>query len=193
MKTTPKIIGIIANSNEGKSNLIYWIIETLKKDYRFKIYAYGLRSSIKFINSVHSIPEIEQIKDSIVVIDEMESLFDFGNRKIRRNIENTIRLIYHNNNVLLLCGLGENFKKFISAKLNIVIFKKITFSDLINGSRAKNIISDYYGMEKGTSILNLNKNEALVFDGNSYNKIEIPYLKEYDLKSKNVPIIVLKR
>ena len=47
-------------------------------------------------------------------------------------------------------------------------------------------------METGTSILDLELNEALIYDGSHYYKINIPYLKEYDLKIKNVPIIVPK-
>ena len=115
---TPKIIGLIANVNEGKSNAIYWILETLNKDFTFNIFVYGLRCEVPNTMKIYSVNELEQIKDSVIILDEFSSLFDVENRKMRRQIENTLRLIFHNNNVLLLCGLGENFKKFISAKLS---------------------------------------------------------------------------
>ncbi len=188
----PKVIGLIGNANEAKSNLIYWLLDELKKDYKFKVYVYGLRCPVTNTIQVHSIEEIEQVKDSILIIDEMTSLFDLDNRKVKAQIENTIRLIFHNNNILLLCGLGENFKKFLSAKLTAVIFKKTTIADLINGSTIKRIVISYKGNERGNSILNLELNEAIIYDGEHYYKTDIPYMKVYDTKAKNVSILVPK-
>jgi len=188
----PKVIGLIGNANEAKSNMIYWVLDFLKKDYKFKVYVYGLRCEFPNTIQVHSVGEIEQVKDSILIVDEMTSLFDLDNRKVKAQIENTIRLIFHNNNILLICGLGENFKKFLSAKLSVVIFKKVTLADMINGSTVKNILMDYKGNERGQSILNLALGEALIYDGVHYHKIDVPYLPKYDTKAKNVPILVRK-
>lgn len=188
----PKVISIVGNANTAKSNLIYYILDELKKDFKFKVYVYGLRCPVSNTTQVHSVEEIEQVQNSLIIIDEMTSLFDLDNRKVKAQIENTIRLIFHNNNILLVCGLGENFKKFLSAKLTAVIFKKVTIADLINGSTVKNIIMSYKGNERGNSILNLGLGEAIVFDGLHYTKIDVPYLKKYDSKSKNVPILEKK-
>ena len=186
----PRIIGLVGNANEAKSNLIYWLLDKLNKKYKFKLYVYGLRCDFPNTIKVSSVDEIEQVEDSIIIIDEMISLFDLDNRKVKATVENTLRLIYHNNNSLLLCGLGENFKKFLSAKLDAVIFKKVTLADLINGSAMKNIIMAYKGLERGSSILNLGKGEALFYDGNHYEKMDIPYLKKYDTKRGNNPILI---
>jgi hypothetical protein len=185
----PKVIGLVANANEGKSNTLYYILDELNKKYSFKTFAYGLRNVIKGVQIVNSVPELEQIKDSIIIIDEMSSLFDLDNRKIKNQIENMIRLIFHNNNILLLAGLGENFKKFISSKLHVIIYKKVLLSDLINGSAVKNHIIAYKGHELGSTVLNLDIDEALIFDGNHYEKVKIPYLPQYDTKSNNVEIL----
>jgi len=188
----PSIVGLVGNANEAKSNLIYYILDTLKKDFKFKVYVYGLRCNVLNTTIVHSVEEIEQVQNSIIIVDEMENLFDFSDRKVKKQIEKTIRLIFHNNNILFLCGLGENFKKFLSAKLSVVIYKKTTIADLINGSVVKRIVLKYEGAEKGSNILHLNLDEALVFDGLHYEKIKIPYLKQYDTKASNVPILVRK-
>jgi len=188
----PKIIGLCANANEGKTNTIYYILKQLQHDYSFNVHTYGLRLNFPKTEQIHSVEELEQIKNSIIIIDEMFSLFDLDNRKIKSQIENTLRLIFHNNNILLLCGLGENFKKFIAAKLNAIIFKKITFKDMINGSGIKNVAMNYKGNEAGSTILNLEINEALVYDGLHYHKITVDYMKEYDTKLKNVDILTLK-
>lgn len=188
----PKILGLIGNSNSGKSNLIYWLLRDLSEFYDFKTYSYGLRNEIEGVKKIFSVSELEQIKDSIIMIDELSSLFDFEDRKERGRIEKTIRVIHHNNNVLLLCGTGENFKKFISAKLSAIFFKKTAISDLINGSRAKEIMLGYNGDEMGSTTLNLEHNEAVLWDGTSYKKLVIPYLEIYDMKQANVPILVPK-
>ena len=88
--------------------------------------------------------------------------------------------------------MPENFKKFISAKLSVLIFKKIKINDLINGSGVKEDILSYRGEELGSSILDIPTDKALIFDGKHYDIIEIPYLKEFDTKKENVPILVSK-
>lgn len=188
----PKIIGLCGNANEAKSNLIYFLLESLKKEFKFKVYVYGLRCKVMNTIQVYSVEEIEQVQNSIIIIDEMENLFDFSDRKVKKQIERTIRLIFHNNNILFLCGLGENFKKFLSAKLSVFIFKKTTIADLINGSVVKRVVTKYEGQEKGSNILHLKLDEALIYDGVHYSKLKIPYLKEYDTKANNVPILVRK-
>lgn len=189
----PKIIGLVGDVNEGKSNTIYYLIKTLQEFGDFNLYAYGLKRKLKGSVEVKSLNEIEDVKNSIIIIDEVFSLFDLDNRKAKRDIEKSLRLIFHKNNIILLCGVGENFKKFLSAKLDIIIYKKVTFDDLINGSRVKNKILAYQGEEKGTTILGLEVGEALVFDGLHYHKIKIPYLENYDSKKGNKPIITVKK
>lgn len=188
----PKIIAIIGDANSGKSNLIYHLIKDLKNGFNFKLYTFGLRKEIEGAKAIWSINELEDIKDSVIFIDEFFNLFDLEDRKKKQQVESTIRLIFHNNNVLVLCGLPENFKKFISAKANITIYKKVSFDDFINGSKAKRDVLSYEGYEKGSKILNLGKNEILLHD-DSYQKYSIPYLKEYDTKKDNVPILVEKK
>jgi AAA+ ATPase superfamily predicted ATPase len=187
----PKILCIVGDVNSGKSNLIYDIIKDLRKEGKFNLVTYGLRNEIPNSLTIYSVEELEQVRNSVIIIDELFSLWDLENRKIKRQIENSLRLINHNNNILILCAVPENVKKFLSGKVDAWLFKKSTISDFINGSKVKQIVVDYKGSERGTSILNLKKDEAILFDGN-YHKINIPYHKEYDTKLKNVPIFVPK-
>ena len=189
----PKIIGLVADADEGKSNLIYHVLDSLSTQYTYKLFTYGLRCKVSHTIEIKSVTELEQIKNSIIIIDEMFSLFDLDNRKSKASIEKTFRLIFHNNNVVLLCGLGENFKKFLSAKLNAVIFKKVTISDLINGSQLKNIVTRCKSVQVGSEIVNLEKSEAIIYDGEHYYDIKIPYLEKYDSKKKNIKILVPKK
>jgi len=181
---SPKIIGICGDTNCAKSNLVYSLIKTLQDKYTFNLYSYGLKFDVGE-QKIYSVEELESIRDSIIFADEFFTLFDLEDRKKRRQIENSLRLIFHNNNVFILCGLPDNFKKFISSRLDMIFFKKSTLSNFINGSQIKNIAISYRGSELGSSILNIDVGDTLFYDGSHYNLISIPYLENYDSKKKN--------
>ena len=52
----------------------------------------------------------------------------------------------------------------------MIIYFKSTIADFINGSRVKNICLDYKGEELGSSVLELEPYEALIYNKN-YKKI----------------------
>lgn len=184
----PKVMGVLADVNEGKSNFLYHIIKELTSKFTLDLYVYGLRKKLEGTIIINSLVELEAIRNSVIILDEFANLFDLDDRKKRRQIENTLRLIHHNNNILLLCGIPENFKKFISAKLSVLMYKRVTYDDLINGSRAKRIITDYSGDKRGSYLLNMEINEVLIFT-DRYDIIEIPYLEEFDTKKGNMKIV----
>ena len=184
----PKLIGLIGNVNVGKSNLIYHIIEELRKDSDFNLVTFGLKSVIKNSKQIWSLEELEQVTNSLIVIDETFSLFDIDNRTKKKQIEETFRLLHHNNNILIMSLLPENCKKFISSKLDAMIFKKCSMADFINGSTAKRIATNYRGPEKGTTLLDIKVDKALIFDS-TYSVIDVPYLPAHDSKKGNQQII----
>jgi len=185
----PKLIGLVADANEGKSNLIYWAIKALRDDYKFGLFSYGLRAHVVGEQKIYSVEQLEIIHDSIIIIDEFASMFDIDDRKEKKQIEQTLRLIFHNNNVVLLCGLPENFKKFIASKLSCIIYKRCALKDFINGSRVKQVAYNYRGSELGAAVLNVEKDKAIVYDGSHYHKVTIPYILEGDTKRDNAPIL----
>lgn len=190
----PKIIGILGNVNEAKSNMVYYLIEELEKEFNFNLVHFGLKADIVG-KRINSIKELEQIRDSIIFLDELGTLFDFDDRRKKRLIEQTLRMISHNNNILVLISVPETFKKFISAKLDIIIYKKCFYQDFINGSKVKSVIMDFTDTEniKGSSLLNIDKDKALVYNGDYYNLINVPYLPKYDTKKKNCSILCSKK
>lgn len=188
----PKIIAVIGDVNTGKSMLLYHLLHSLSTTSKFNLFTYGLRTPIKNAIEIFSVAEMEQIRDSFIIIDELSSLFDLDNRKVKSQIENTLRLLNHNNNIIVVCGTPENFKKFLSAKIDIAFYNKSTLSDFINGSRVKNILMSYRGNERGTEVLNLPVEEVLCFDGQHYHKMIVPYYKKYDSKKTNAKIFVRK-
>lgn len=189
MFDTPKIIAVVGDVNEAKSNLLYYLLDELRGIGKFNLYTYGLRSNIAGAVKIFSVNELEQIKNSVIILDELMSLWDLDNRKSKKQIENSLRLIHHNNNVLVICALPENLKKFICGKVNQWLFKKCTLADFIQGSRASRICNEYKGVELGSSVLTMNKGEALYFNGEHYTKIDVPYMKKHDSKKNNVKIV----
>ena len=188
----PSIIGIIADVNEGKTNLIHYLIDELKKEYSFNLVTFGLKSEIEGTKTINSLEQLEDCRDSLIFLDEFYTLFDLDDRKKKRQIERTFRLINHNNNILVLAGVPENFKKFISSKITTCFYKRVKINDFINGSSVKQNITSYEGKGMGSKMLNLRKDEVLVFDGD-YEIFKIPYLKEYDSKLNNKDIFVEKK
>lgn len=184
----PQIISIVSDVNQGKSNLVYHLIKELTENFQFNLYTYGLRYDLPLAKQINSLAELEKIRDSVIFLDEFQSLFNLEDRKCKQLIEQTLRLIHHNNNILVLIGVAENFKKFISSRISVVFYKQVTFENFINGSSIKNKIMNYCGYEKGSSLLKLEVDEVIVFDG-SYTKYKIPYLPEFDSKKQNINIL----
>lgn len=183
----PKVIALIGNTNSGKSNTIYHIIDTMRGKAEFSLYTFGLKYHLPGAQEIWSLEELEDIENSLIIIDEALSLFDLDNRAKKQQIEQTLRLIHHNNNILLVCMLPENCKKFLAAKIDVMIFKKCAMSDFINGSYAKRVAQNYRGPEAGTAVLGIKVDQALIFDG-KYTKIDIPYIEKFDSKKGNIPI-----
>lgn len=194
----PKLISIIGNTNSGKSNLIYHIVDTLQKESVFNLVTFGLKYSLPGAHEIWSLEELENIENSLIITDETFSLFDLDNRTKKKQIEQTLRLLHHQNNVLLLSLLPENCKKFIASKIDAMIFKKCTLGDFINGSLVKRVATQYKGPEAGTSLLGIKVNNALVYDG-SFKMWDVPYIEKYDSKKnnesifKNKPVFLKKK
>jgi hypothetical protein len=186
---SPKLIGVVGDANSGKSNMLYFIIKALRAKHNFSLYTYGMRVNLVGEQKIYSVERLETIQNSIILIDEFASLFDLDDRKEKKQVEHTLRLIFHNNNVVLFCGLPENYKKFIAAKLGAMIFKKCALSDFINGSRVKSVAFNCEIDEKGAAMFAIPTDQAIVYDGLDYHKVQIPYLPESDTKAKNTSIL----
>lgn len=184
---SPSIIGIVGDTNEGKSMLLYNIIKRLV-DMGAKVSGYSLRVKINGVEDFYSIGEMEEKRNEVICIDEFYELFELENRQKARQIERVIRLINHRNNTLILCGTPDNFKKFISNQLKVILYKTSTIGSFINGSSVKAICLNYRGFELGVNKLVVDKDEFIFFDGN-YKKMKFDYLPEYDTKRKNVKIV----
>lgn len=189
-----RAIGIIADPNSGKSNTIYHCIKALQANYTAKMYAYGLRVMFEGVQRINSIEELEKITNSVIFLDEFPSLFSLSNRRQTEKFEESMRKIYHSNNIVVICGLPHNFNKFLSSLLNAIIFKQCTLVDFIQRSPAERIIASFSPatgshIQKGSRMLTMPKDTALIYDGDHYWDVDVPYVEEGDAKRFNVPIL----
>jgi len=178
---------LMSRSDEGKTHTLCTIIEEYKKQFNGNVTTFGFRDellNLLNVNSFSSLIELEEIRNSIIIVDEVGSLFDLENRTKRRQIENTLRLVNHRNNKILLSGLPSDFKRFLCAKSRVFLFKSLVVSEMINGSFAKEILIQYRGPELGTHALLLEKDTLLCYDGHFW-KERVQYNEAYDTKKEN--------
>lgn len=192
-----RAIGLIGDPNVGKSNVIYHIIKALQEKYETKMYAYGLRVMFEGVQRINSIEELERLTNSVVFLDEFPSLFSLNNRRQVEKFEESMRKIYHSNNIVIVCGLPHNFNKFLSGLLNAIIFKQSTLIDFIQRSPAERIIASFSpaigsSIQKGSRMLTMPKDIALVYDGEHYYDADVPYIVDGDAKRFNLPILIPK-
>ena len=196
-----KIIGVCADVDQGKSNLIYAIINELKTKWAFNennLYSYALPVWVGE-QKIKSVEELELIQNSVIILDEFFMFLDLDDRKKVKQLAAMMQRVKHANNVVIMCGLPFNFNKFISSQMEIKIYKQTTLKNLINGSPMKDVISSYTGAEKGSSILRLEKDKALVYGLKNektgiphYQLAKVPHMKEYDVK-RLLPSILVPR
>ena len=178
---------LMSRSDEGKTHTLCTLIEEYKRQFNGVVTTFGFRDElIDLLNvkSFSSLIELEEIRNSIIIVDEVGSLFDLENRTKRHLIESTLRLVNHRGNKILLSGLPSDFKKFLCAKAKVFLFKTLMISDLINGSLAKEILLQYRGPGLGTYTLLFDKGTMLCYDGKFWVE-SCSYNEKFDTKKNN--------
>lgn len=189
-----RAIGIIADINQGKSNVIYHCIKEIHRKYEDKIYSYGLHLDIDGVTKINMIEELEGISNSFIFIDEYTSLFSVKNARQKEKFEATMRTIFHHtsNNTVIICGLPHNFDKFLSGLLQVLVFKQCRLEDFIQRSSPQQAVSSFspaglHFASKGSAILKMPKNIALIYEvanpASKWSEVEIPYEKDCDTKA----------
>ncbi len=178
---------LMARSDEGKTMYLADLIKQYKAKYNGDVHVFGVNKQV--ISKLGAIPfdsllQLEKIQNSIIIADEIGTLFDLENRKYRKQVENILRLVNHNGNKIVASGLPSDFKKFLCAKAKCFIFKTLNITDMINGSLAKEILLQYKGNGVGVYSFQIAKNEALIYDGDYYTE-SVKYEKDFDTKKDN--------
>ena len=185
---------LMSKTNEAKTSFMCELIKEYKDKYSGNVFAFGFNPELVTklgIKPFSSLLELENITNSIIFIDEVKVIFELENRKKAIQIDNILRLVEHKGNKIFLSGLPSDFKKFVCAKTICFCYKSLEITDLINGSRAKEILLQYRGREIGSFGLHLPKEEVLCYDGEFW-KESFPYRKEFDTKLSNCDLFCAK-
>jgi hypothetical protein len=187
--TEPRVVGIIGDIGSSKSNTAYFIIDQLLEIYDMNLYTFGLRKKIKGSIAIFQVSELERLRNAIVFLDEANLLLDIENRTKKKKIQEMFQLLAHNNCHVTLISPPNTFKKFLSAKLDAMILHEITIAQCINRSYVADTVQTYSGLERGSTMLSLQRGKAILFDGLHYHPVSIPYMKDADTKKDNPPLL----
>lgn len=182
----PCAVGVIADRNNGKSMLLYNIIDFSLK-HSVPAYAFGLEVLPDGVQELNTLEQLERLKDCVVIVDEFGSFFNLKDGKSVVKMESVFRRLHHDNKRLILSGTPDNFNKFVSSNLDVFAFKGVTFKQLVNGSSAKEVATSFKGQFARFSFLDVPLDKVLLYDRlkHSFSSLSVPYLEQYDTKKNN--------
>lgn len=193
-----RVIGVVADKNQGKSNLLYHMIDIIRRDAPdTKVTGFRLSVKISGVLMLNSLAELSRVSNSFIIIDELKTLVDLDNRTEVKTLMTILQTLYHphRNNTVILCGLAHNFNGKISGELEAVIFKQTTLISIIKRSNLDYILRSLQSegaASRNEYTLVMPKEGALVYHprmAKNWHYIEIPYLPQYDVKADNEPVI----
>ena len=191
-----RVIGVVADKNQGKSNLVYNIIHTIQRRApETNVVGFRLFHKIPGVLYLNTLTELAKIRDSYIIIDELKTIVDTDNRRETNVFLEILQTLYHSNNTVVVSGLGHNFNGKISGELEAIIFKQTTLISIIKRSNIDYILRALRHEGKASKneyTLTMPIEGALVYHPHkkkNWHYIEIPYLESADTKKDNKPVI----
>lgn len=196
-----RVIGIVADKDQGKSMLMYNMAEIIRQNAP-ETSLVGFRMSIKVpgMLMLNTMTELSKVSNSFIFIDELKTFVDTDNRTEMRVFLSLLQTLYHpyRNNTIVLCGLAHNFNGKISGELEAIIFKQTTLISIIKRSNLDYILRSLQSEGKASKneyTLVMPKDTALIYHPRmkkNWHCIDVPYLSEYDVKKDNPSVIKWK-
>lgn len=188
-----KIVGIVGSVSSGKTTTMLDMLDYTLEKYDTNVVCYFYHSEYKDryadkVAFVNLIDELENVHDSFIFIDEFLELFMLNDRHSIEMVKRVLFQIEHNNNILVLAGLPEYFKKFVSSFVRCWVLHRLNFSELINGSALKKYVNALSGDFVGGTMLNLNAGQF--FSMNRLHQVVIKGL--FDKKAENIDLFTPK-
>lgn len=190
-----RVLGVVADPNEGKSNVVKHLISIFQeraKETRIVTYALPWMPGV---HSIHRVDDLERVQNSFVIIDEFADMIDMNNARQRKRLFDTIRVINHPraNNIVILMGMARDFNGKLAGMIQAYIIKSLTIADAVQRSTLHNFVNTYSGgfrVRKGANVIDMPKDIALIHVvGGNTDEVEVPYVKEYDTKLQNKPVV----
>jgi hypothetical protein len=193
-----RVIGVIADKNQGKSNLLYHMIDIIQKNApQTQIVGFRLSITPPGVLSLNTLVELSMVHDSVIIIDELKTLVDTDNRTEMRKLMTILQTLYHpyRNNRVILCGLAHNFNGKLSGELEAIIFKQTTLISVVQRSRLDYVLRQFTA--EGEAVKNeftlvMPRDGALIYHpglDKQWHYVKVPYMRDYDVKASNKPVI----
>jgi hypothetical protein len=198
---TTRVIGLVGDKNQGKSGVLYAICDIIKrKAPETKIVGFRMQASFPGMLMLNDMTELSLVRNSVIHLDELKTFVDTDNRTEFNDFMSILQTINHphRNNIIILSGLAHNFNGKLSGELDVVIFKQTTMISIIKRSMLDNILKGFKqqgSITKDKYMLSMEKDEALIYNPKMekrWHNITVPYLKQYDVKRDNEPVIKWK-
>ncbi len=194
-----RVIGVVADKNQGKSNLLYNIIKILQRDApATNIVGFRLFARVPGVLYLNTLTELAKIRDSYILIDELKTIVDTDNRRETNIFLEILQTLYHSNNTVVVSGLAHNFNGKLSGELEAIIFKQTTLISIVKRSNLDYILRAlrHEGQaSKNEYTLTMPLDGALIYHPykkKNWHYISIPYIKATDTKKDNEPVIKWK-
>lgn len=191
-----RVIGVVADKNEGKSNLLYNMIKIMQHEApETNVVGFRLINNVPGVLMLNSLTELAKIHDSYIIVDELKTIVDMESRGEVNELLRLLQTLYHSNNTIVLCGLAHNFNGKVSGEVEAWILKQTTMISVIQRSNLDYILRELSRegkAHKNKYVLTMPKNGAVVYHPymkKNWHYIEIPYLREFDTKADNKPVI----
>lgn len=198
---TIRVIGLIGDKNQGKSGVLYSICDIVKRQApATKIVGFRMQCAFPGMLMLNDMTELSLVRDSLICLDEVKTFVDTDNRTDFNDFMTILQTIYHptRNNMIIISGLAHNFNGKLSGELDVVIFKQTTMISIVKRSVLDNILKGFKqqgGISKDKYMLSMKVDEALIYNPHMekrWHNVTIPYLKQYDVKRDNEPVIKWK-
>ena len=192
-KDSGRVFGIVGEKHSGKTTALLQLIKESKK-FKTTTYCYfyhqEYKDSVKGVEFINTLNDLEQIRDGFIFIDEFSELFKLNDRHSTEMVKLVVSQIEHNNNILVLCGLPQYFNKLISSFVGENwLLKGLNYDELINGSGLSKSIKMLSGDFVGGTRLNIPTNKLLY--GGIFNEVE--YNKNKDKKAQRINLWEMKK
>lgn len=196
--STIRVIGLVGDKNQGKSGVLYNICDIIKrKAPETKIVGFRMQIEFPGMLMLNDMTELSLVRNSVICLDELKTFVDTDNRTEFNDFMTILQTLYHpyRNNTIILSGLAHNFNGKLSGELDVVIFKQTTMISIIKRSMLDNILKGFKsqgGISKDKYMLSMRKDEALIYNPRMekrWHNVTLPYLKQYDVKKDNQPVI----
>ena len=155
-------LAIIGNLDQGKTNLMFYYANTYKGTR--KKYLFGYPKEMAGYISLYSWEDLLKIRDSIILIDEINTFIKIYDKKKNYQLMELISLFAHKNNTLIFTTqLSQFISRGMEAFIDCWAIKRLDLETLKNGSKPKRIIQRLNYSKKNEWVLDLEQNEFYEF------------------------------